>query len=126
MFHIRPRSFTRAAVVGGLLSLTAAVADTQAAPRPVVEQQKSQAPDDEIAAKIRKAITDDKALAPYAGTIRIVVSGGTVSLKGAVRTEADKKALGQKADAIAGEANVMNNLFVSAEKTETAAKRPTS
>jgi osmotically-inducible protein OsmY len=127
MFHARTGSFTRAIIVGGVLSLTAAVADTYAAPPAgLVNPQQSQKPsDDEIAAKIRKAMADDKALAAYAGTVRIIVSEGLVSLKGAVRSEADKKAIGQKADAVAGEANVMNNLFVSAEKAETAAKKPT-
>jgi osmotically-inducible protein OsmY len=127
MFHARNRSFTRALFVGGLLSLAVAVPGAQAAPRLAgLDQQQSQKPgDDEIATKIRKALADDKALAGYAGTLRIIVSEGLVSLKGAVRSEADKKAVGQKADAIAGEANVMNNLFVSAEKAETAAKKPT-
>ena len=77
------------------------------------EPQSQATPDSELAAKIRKAIGDDKALAAYASTLKIVVSDGLVSLKGAVKSEADKKAVGQKADEIAGAKNVMNNLFVS-------------
>lgn len=114
MFHIRTHSFTRAVIAGGLLSLSVAAADTYAAPRAAIQAQQSQAtPDSELAAKIRKAIGDDKALAGYASTLKIVVSDGLVSLKGAVKSEADKKAIGQKADEIAGAKNVMNNLFVS-------------
>ena len=44
-----------------------------------------------------------------------MVGGGcsaVVSLKGSVKSDADKKAIGAKADAIAGEKNVMNNLQV--------------
>jgi osmotically-inducible protein OsmY len=114
MFHIRTHSFTRAVIAGGLLSLSFAAADTYAAPSAAIQAQQSQAtPDSELAEKIRKAIGDDKALAGYASTLKIVVSDGLVSLKGAVKSEADKKAIGQKADEIAGAKNVMNNLFVS-------------
>ena len=66
-------------------------------------------------AKIRKAITDDKAFAAYAQTLKIIASDGLVSLKGSVKSDADKKALGQKADEIAGAKNVMNNLVVTGD-----------
>jgi osmotically-inducible protein OsmY len=79
-------------------------------------------PDAEIVAKIRKDLTDDKHLAGYASTLKVIVSGGLVTLKGAVRSDADKKAIEQVAAKVAGEANVMNNLFVSAEQP---AKPPT-
>ena len=114
MFHIRTHTFTRAVIAGGLLSLSFAAADTYAAPRAAIQAQQTQAtPDSELAEKIRKAIGDDKALAAYASTIKIVVSDGLVSLKGPVKSDADKKDIGQKADEIAGAKNVMNNLFVS-------------
>jgi osmotically-inducible protein OsmY len=116
MFHSRPHSFTHALIAGGLLSLAVPVAGAQAAsPAAISAQQTQPAPDSEIAAKIRKAIADDKALAAYAQTLKVVVSDGLVALKGSVKSEADKKAIGQKADAIAGEKNVMNNLVVAAE-----------
>jgi osmotically-inducible protein OsmY len=138
MFHFGPRTFTRAVLAGSLLSLTVAVVDTQAAtqaaspakpaPAQPAQAQPAQAqpaeptPDSQLAAKIHKAIADDKALAGYAQTIKIIVSDGLVSLKGSARSEADKKALGAKADAIAGEKNVMNNLVIVGE----ASKTPTS
>ena len=113
MFN-RAHSFTRAVIAGGLLSLAVGTADTYAATQAAAQaQQPSQAtPDTELAAKIRKAIEEDKALAAYVPTIKIVVSDGLVSLKGSVKSDADKKAIGAKADAIAGEKNVMNNLQV--------------
>jgi osmotically-inducible protein OsmY len=121
MFHFAPRTFTRAVIAGSLLSLTVAVADTQAATPTVPQAQAAQAtPDAELAAKIAKAIADDKAIAGYEKTIKIIVSDGLVSLKGSARSEADKKALGAKADAIAGQKNVMNNLvIVDAPKPQT-------
>ncbi len=135
MFHSRSHSLMRTVVVGGLLSLTVAVVDTQASsvitaqqaqpaqaqPEQAQPAQAAPTPDTEMAAKIRKAIADDVALAAYAPTLKIVVSDGLVSLKGSVKTEADKKAIGAKADAIAGEKNVMNNLML-APADENAAK----
>jgi osmotically-inducible protein OsmY len=112
MFHFTPRTFTRAVLAGGLLSLSVAVVDTQAATPAPQAQQAQATPDTELAAKISKAIADDKAIAGYEKTIKIIVSDGLVSLKGSARSEADKKALGAKADAIAGEKNVMNNLVI--------------
>ena len=112
MFN-RTHAYTRAVITGGLLSLAVATADTYAAPVAAIQEQPAQAtPDSELAAKIRKAIEEDKALASYVPTLKIIVSDGLVSLKGSVKSDADKKAIGAKADAIAGEKNVMNNLQV--------------
>ncbi len=120
MFN-RTHSFTRAVITGGLLSLAVATADAQAATQaaqPATAAPAAQAPaspDAELVARLRKAIADDKALAGYAQTLKIIASDGLVSLKGSVRSEADKKALGDKADEIAGAKNVMNNLIVTAD-----------
>ena len=116
MFN-RTHSFTRAVITGGLLSLAVVAADVQAAPRPVQAQQTS--PDTEIKAKVYKAVADDPAIAGYAETLKIIVSSGMVTLKGSVRSEADKKAIGEKADTIAGAANVMNNLVIVAGEKPT-------
>ena len=121
MFHIRPRTFTRAVVAGSFVALTAAVGNAHAMPQappaqaPPAQAAPSQAsPDSALVMKIRQAISDDKAIAQYAQTLKIVASDGLVTLKGPVKTDADKKAIGAKADQVAGEKNVMNNLFVSA------------
>jgi osmotically-inducible protein OsmY len=116
MFNFHTPSCTRAVIAGGLLSLAVVTADVQAAPlTPVQAQQSQPAPDSEVRDKIYKAIADDKAIAGYAQTLEVIVSGGMVSLKGSVRSDADKKAIGEKADAIAGAANVMNNLVIVAD-----------
>jgi osmotically-inducible protein OsmY len=117
MFNFHTQSVTRAVIAGGLLSLAVVTADVQAAPRAAAQAQQSQtSPDSEVRAKIYKAIADDKAISGYAQTLKVVVSGGMVSLKGSVRSDADKKAIGEKADAIAGAANVMNNLVIVADE----------
>jgi osmotically-inducible protein OsmY len=116
MFNIHTPSFTRAVIAGGLLSLAVVTADVQAAPpAPGQAQQSQTSPDSEVREKIYKAIADDKAISGYAQTLKVIVSSGMVSLKGSVRSEADKKAIGEKADAIAGAANVMNNLVIVAD-----------
>jgi osmotically-inducible protein OsmY len=130
MLKNRTHSFTRAVITGGLLSLAVATTDTQAAPLQAAQQPTAQAaqtqatPDAELVAKIRKAITDDKALSAYAQTLKIIASDGLVSLKGGVKSEADKKAIGQKADAIAGAKNVMNNLIVTGDAGQPAPETP--
>ena len=80
---------------------------------PPAQAQPQASPDTELVTKIRQAISDDKAIAQYAQTVKIAASDGLVTLKGSVKSDADKKAIGAKADQIAGEKNVMNNLFVS-------------
>ena len=118
--HARHRTFMRSVVIGGLLTVSAGAASAQtpssrppAQPTtPAAAPQASATPDDVMAAQIRKAIKDDKAIAAYGDSIKVIVSAGTVSLKGPVRTDAEKKAIGAKADAIAGQPNVMNNLIV--------------
>jgi len=120
MFHARHRTFVRSMLVGSLLTLGAGTASAQTPPStppaqppaPATSPQPAATPDDATAARIRKAIKDEKAIAIYADSIKVIVSSGTVSLKGPVRTDAEKKAIGAKADAIVGEANVMNNLIV--------------
>jgi osmotically-inducible protein OsmY len=117
MFHFAPRTFTRAVLTGGLLSLAVVTADVQAAPLATVQAEQAQtSPDTAVREKIYKAIADDKALSGYSQTLKVIVSGGMVSLKGSVRSDTDKKAIGAKADAIAGAANVMNNLVIVADE----------
>jgi osmotically-inducible protein OsmY len=131
MFVARSHSFTRAAIIGGLLSLPFAITDARAAAttqaqaaQPAQAQPAQATPDSQLVAKIRQALADDKALTGYASTLKIVASDGLVTLKGAVKSDADKKAVGAKADQIAGEKNVMNNLIV-APSQASAATPPT-
>jgi hypothetical protein len=110
----------------GLLTLGAGAAAAQTPPTtppaeppaPAVVEQPAATPDELLAARIRKAIKDEKAITIYADSIKVIVRDGTVSLKGPVRTDAEKKAIGAKADAIVGEANVMNNLMVAPEHAD--------
>jgi osmotically-inducible protein OsmY len=122
-------------VFGGLLSLVAGTAVAQTPPdntkvnkrdraegAVTADQQKENAPDRELAAKIRKAIVDDKALSTYAHNVKVVVRGGKVTLKGPVRSETEKTAIAAKATEMAGDGNVTNSLTIAPEKGKTAKK----
>jgi hyperosmotically inducible protein len=136
MYQPRHRSFMRAMVFGGLLSLVAGAAGAQTAPdntkvnkkdrakgAVTADQAKENAPDRELAAKIRKSIMDDKELSTYAHNVKVVVMDGKVTLKGPVRSEGEKTSIAAKATEIAGAANVTNSLTIAPDKSKT--KKPT-
>ena len=76
------------------------------------EDQGNSPADRELAAKIRKSVTDDKALSTYAHNVKIIVNNGAVTLRGPVRADAEKLAIGNKATYIAGTSKVTNELTV--------------
>ncbi|PYX40720.1 MAG: phospholipid-binding protein [Acidobacteria bacterium] len=82
---------------------------------PSADQQKEDTSDRAITQQVRKAIVKDKALSTYAHNIKIITQNGQVTLAGPVRSEEEKKALEEKASAVAGVSNVKNQLQV-AEK----------
>ena len=65
----------------------------------------------ELASTIRKRLTDTE-LSTNAQNAKIVVQGNTVILRGPVKSQAEKDAVGRIAAEIAGEANVNNQLEV--------------
>jgi hyperosmotically inducible periplasmic protein len=77
------------------------------------DQQKENKSDRELARQIRRAIVQDKSLSTYAHNVKIVAQGGTVTLKGPVKSEEEKSAIEQKAAEVAGgSTKVMNELQV--------------
>ena len=76
------------------------------------EDQGTSPADRELAAKIRKSVTDDKALSTYAHNVKIIVNNGAVTLQGPVRADSEKMAIGNKATAIAGTSKVTNELTI--------------
>jgi hyperosmotically inducible protein len=124
MHQPRHRSLIRAVVLGSALGL-AAPAAAQTAPdntkvnkrdraegAQTADQQKENPADRELAKKIRAALTDDDTLSTYAQNVKIIVRDGKVTLKGPVRTSAEKTAVAAKAIEIAGKANVTNSLSI--------------
>ena len=76
------------------------------------DQQKENGSDRETARKIRRAIMQDKSLSTYAHNVKIVAHGGTVTLKGPVRSEDEKKTVEAKATEVAGAGKVTNEISV--------------
>jgi hyperosmotically inducible periplasmic protein len=76
------------------------------------DQQKMNPADRATTKQIRSALMNDKALSTYAHNIKIITQDGHVTLKGPVRTEDEKTAIGEKATQVAGAGNVTNHLKI--------------
>jgi osmotically-inducible protein OsmY len=77
------------------------------------DQQKMNPADRALTAKIRSAVMADKSLSTYAHNVKIVSQGGTVTLKGPVRSNAEVESIVSKATASAGGSDkVVNQLSV--------------
>ena len=81
------------------------------------DQQKMNPTDRDITRKIRSAIMDDKSLSTYAHNIKIITQDGKVTLKGPVRTEKEKADIEAKAAAVAGGANITNEIEIAPPKS---------
>ena len=76
------------------------------------DQQKENEADRDLTKKIRQAVVGDKALSTYAHNVKIVSQDGQVTLKGPVRSEAEKASIEAKATEIAGAGKVTNQMTV--------------
>jgi hyperosmotically inducible protein len=76
------------------------------------DQAKETMSDRDIMQRIRKSVVEDKSLSSYAHNIKIISEHGKVTLKGPVHSEVEKSTIAAKAAAVAGEANVRNELTV--------------
>ncbi|CAN5476171.1 hypothetical protein BH20VER3_BH20VER3_14210 [soil metagenome] len=75
------------------------------------DQSESSA-DIEITAAIRRAVMEDDSLSMTAKNVKIITADGVVTLRGPVKSAAEKKTIGKLAHANAGDAKVMNELEV--------------
>jgi hyperosmotically inducible periplasmic protein len=83
--------------------------------RVTADQQKGNTSDLSITQEIRKELTDDKSLSTYAHNVKIITQNGTVTLKGPVRTEEEKRMVEAKAASVSGKA-VNSELSVAPKK----------
>ena len=106
-----------------LILLPAALAQTQATPdnsannriqnqSKTADQQKNKASDRELTAKIRRAVIADKSLSTYGHNVKIIVTGGAVTLKGPVHSDAEKQNISAKAADVVGQDKVTNEMTV--------------
>ena len=81
------------------------------------DQQKANAKDTQITARIRKDIMKEKNLSTYAQNIKIITINGKVTLKGPVRSMAEENSILKHAHSVAGASNVINEIAIAPEKT---------
>lgn len=93
---------------------TANIGNDQAAP--TADQKKMNSADRALTQQIRKAIHHDRSLSASAKNIKILTQNGKVTLRGPVRSDAEKGNLEAKAATAAGPGNVTNQLEVKASK----------
>ena len=75
------------------------------------DQSESEA-DRTISQNIRKAITEDDSLSTNGKNVKIITVDGVVTLRGPVKSEAEKTKIESKAKQIAGVKNVENQLEI--------------
>ena len=77
------------------------------------EQQTNAAGDRALTAEIRKSIIADKALSMYAQNVKIITVNGMVTLKGPVKSDAEKQTIADlAAKATGGADKVTNNITI--------------
>ena len=76
------------------------------------DQQGNSAADRDATKKIRESIVRDKELSTYAHNVKVITRDGTVTLKGPVRSDAERNSVEAKALAVAGAGHVVNELTV--------------
>src|ERR1700685_713999 len=77
------------------------------------DQQKTNAADRTLTAKIRKAVIADKSLSTYAHNVKIISQNGTVTLKGPVHSDDEVRSIMAKATEGAGSPDkVVNQMSV--------------
>ena len=69
---------------------------------PTADQQKENSSDRQLAAQIRRAIVKDKSLSTDAHNVKIIVQNGSVTLKGPVKSDDEKRTIETKAAQVAG------------------------
>ena len=76
------------------------------------DQQKDNRSDLDLTKNIRRSIMEDKSLSTYAHNVKIISQNGTVTLKGPVRSEDEKRAIVSKAASVAGSDKVVDQMSV--------------
>jgi len=89
---------------------------TNKEPGKTADNQKETPQDRKLTQQIRKLLAKDKSLSTYAHNVKIISTNGTVTLRGPVRSDAEKAMVESKAKQIAGVTNVANELSIAPDK----------
>jgi osmotically-inducible protein OsmY len=80
------------------------------------DRAKNSKTDLQLMKQIRRAIVKDKSLSTSAHNVKVVASGGKVTLSGPVKSDEEKQAIEQKATEVAGSGNVTDELTVASNQ----------
>ncbi len=79
------------------------------------QDQSNSKADLEITQAVRKAVTSDDSISLNGRNVKIITTGGVVTLRGPVQNEAEKASIGGKAKSTAGVMRVENQLEITAQ-----------
>jgi hyperosmotically inducible protein len=85
--------------------------------RPTADQAKNNVSDRDLEKSIRRDVTRDKSLSSYGHNVKIISQHGTVTLRGPVHSEEEKRAIEEHARRHAGEGHVNNELTVKGDRS---------
>jgi osmotically-inducible protein OsmY len=85
-------------------------------PGSTAEQQDNTKTDLEVTKRIRQELLKDKSLSSYAHNTKVITQAGAVTLRGPVRSSAEKKLVEDIAVRVAGAGNVTNQLTIKTAK----------
>lgn len=80
--------------------------------QPTADQAKNSKSDRDLEKNIRRDVVKDKSLSTYGHNVKIVSQHGTVTLRGPVHSEDEKRAIEEHARKYAGDGHVNNQLTV--------------
>jgi osmotically-inducible protein OsmY len=76
------------------------------------DQQKNNVTDRQATQRIRRSLMREKGLSTYAHNVKVIARDGQVTLKGPVRSDAEKQTVEEKATEVVGAGHVVNELSV--------------
>jgi hyperosmotically inducible periplasmic protein len=85
--------------------------------RPTADQAKNDRSDRDLEKNIRREIVRDKSLSTYGHNVKVVSEHGTVTLRGPVHSEEEKRAIEEHARKHAGDGHVNDELTVKGDRT---------
>ncbi|MBV9759181.1 MAG: BON domain-containing protein [Acidobacteriaceae bacterium] len=85
--------------------------------QPTADQGKNNMSDRDLEKNIRREVVKDKSLSTYGKNVKIVAQHGTVTLRGPVHSEDEKRAVEEHARKYAGDGHVNNEITVKGDRT---------
>ena len=85
--------------------------------QPTAGQSQNNMSDRDLAKNIRRDVVKDKSLSTYGHNVKVIAQHGTVTLRGPVHSEDEKRAIEERARKYAGDGHVQNELTVKGDRT---------